>query len=103
MTMHQRLRPEVRHDQILTAALKLAARTHYSRITRDGIAEKAKCSTGLVTKYFTTMPQLRRAVMRAAVVRGVVPVIAQGIAAKDRHAMKVTGTVRKEALALLAA
>lgn len=103
MTMHQRLRPEVRHDQILTAALKLAAKTHYSRITRDGIAERAKCSTGLITKYFTTMPQLKRAVMRAAVKQGFVPVIAQGIADRDRHALKATGKVRKEALALLAA
>src|ERR1700761_1389168 len=101
--MHQRLRPEVRHDQILAAALKVAVKVGYQNITREAVAEKAKCATGLITHYFTTMKQLKRAVMRAAVVQSNVVVIAQGLTAKSKYALKAKSSDIREARKLLAA
>ena len=102
-SMKQRLRPEVRRDQILAAALVLVQAEGFSHITRDGIAAKAECSTGLVSRYFKTMPQLKRAVMRAAIKAKNAAVVAQGLGVRDPHAMKAPEDLKKQALALLAA
>lgn len=99
----QRLRPDDRRDQILTAAVKLAEEHGYSKITRDQIAAAAGCAPGLVSHYFATMPQLRRAIMRAAVKAVNLAVIAQGLGVGDPHAKKAPTDVKTKALKLLAA
>lgn len=101
--MKQRLRPEVRHDQILTAARKVACRVGYKNITREAVAEKAGCATGLITHYFTTMIQLRRAVIRAAVANDDVAIIAQGIEERSKYVAKAKPAALREARKLLAA
>lgn len=95
--MRKRLKPAHRRRQILDAALALAERQHYATMTRDGVAEAAGVSMGLVTRYFSTMPQLRRAVMRAAVADGNVAVVGQGLAHRDPQALKADATLRAAA------
>lgn len=73
------------------------------RITREGIARAAGVSDALVTYHLGTMADLRRAVMREAVRAECLPVIAQGITARDRHALKAAPELRQKALASLAA
>lgn len=81
----------------------MAEKNGYTRVTRDEVAAHAQCSPALVSHYLGTMPDLRRDVMRAAVKRGILPVIAQGLAAKDRHALKASEELKKAALATLVA
>ena len=97
-----RLEPEVRREQILASAVSLARRKGYSKITRDGIAEAAKCSTGLVTSRFGTMTALRRDIMREAIRLEILEILAQGLASRDRHAMKAPQELKDKAVALLA-
>lgn len=101
--MKQRLKPEDRKGQILAAAVKLAEGTNYTTITRDGVAGAAGVSMGLVTRYFGTMNQLRRAVMRAAVAEGNAVVVAQGLAQRDPQALKAAPELREAAGRKLAA
>lgn len=100
-----------RRAQILSAAMKLAVKRGYQNVTRDEIAAAAGVSAGLVNKYFSTMPQLRRDVMRAAVraastgqpgtavIPEMLTIVAQGIVARDRHALKAPDIVKNAALA----
>jgi len=81
----------------MTAALAVAERDGYMRMTRDAIAAEADCSPGLVSAYLGTMPAMRRAIMRAAVTRKVLPVVAQGLAMRDKHAMDAPEAVRAAA------
>lgn len=101
--MTQRLSPTDRKTKLLEAALAVAQRDGYDRMTRDAIAVKAGTSPALVSHSLGTMPQLRRTVMRAAVKQGVVAVIAQGLAVKDKHATGAPEALRKQAVELLAA
>lgn len=89
--------------QILAAALKMASRDGYTRITREGVARAAHVSEGLVTYHMGTMPELRRAIMREAVRTECLPVIAQGVAARDRHALKASPSLQRKALESLTA
>lgn len=88
---------------ILTAALKIAAKDGYQRITREAIANTAGVSEALVTYHLGTMPELRRAVMREAVRAECLPVIAQGLTARDRHALKAPRDLQVKALSSFAA
>lgn len=96
-----RANPVLRKKQILNAALECAKKTGYEKITRDEIAERANVSVGLVTRYFGTMKNLKRAVMRAAVNSGVYEVVAQGMANGDEQAKKATEEVKQKAIAHL--
>ena len=97
-----RINPELRKDQILNVAIDMAKEFGYHKITRDGICKNAGVSAGLISKYFNTMPQLRRAIMRAAVHKEIPEIIAQGIANSDDQAKKASPELKREALELIA-
>ena len=97
-----RLDPTVRKDQIITAAIELARRDGYENVRREGVAAQAGIAPGLVSKYWGTMPQLRRAIMRHAIEIEDLIVIAQGIARGDPCARKAPQKLKDRALAQLA-
>ena len=87
--MTKRLHPDDRKEQILAAALKVAGRPGgWAKLTRDAVAKEANCAEGLPSKYFGTMVAFRRAIMRAAIRDWNLSVIAQGLAAGYKVALK---------------
>jgi len=82
-------------------AMALAGRTGYNNIKRSDIASAAGVAEGLVSRYWGTMVQLRRAVMRRAVSESNLLIIAQGLAGGDAQARKVPESVRREAVSQL--
>ena len=92
------LKPEVRKEQILTAAIEVAERDGYMHMRRSDVADVAGCATGSVSRYFNTMHQLRRAVMREAVKSSNHRIVAQGLVANDNQAMKAPEEVKQAAL-----
>jgi archaeosine-15-forming tRNA-guanine transglycosylase len=97
------VRPSDRTDAILTAALHLAARHGYHTLTRDAIALAAGVSPAHVSARRGPMDAMRRSVMRAAVARRCVGVVAQGLAVKCKHAAKADKELRALAAAYVAA
>jgi AcrR family transcriptional regulator len=97
------MKPADRKKQILDVAVELSKKQGYQRVTRDDVARAAECACGLINRYFETMIQLRRAVMRAAVKQGVLEIVAQGIVAKDAQALKAPEELKQRALAALTA
>jgi AcrR family transcriptional regulator len=97
-----RLDPKERKSQLLDVALLHAQNKGLNGLRRDAIAADAGVSDGLVSRYFNTMKQLRRAVMRAAINRQILPIIAEGIALRDPDALKAPEELRTKALATLA-
>lgn len=100
--MTSKLEPAARKEQILTEALRQAAKCGYQNIKRADIARALGISTGLINKYFDSMHKLKCAVMREAIRVECLPVIAQGIALRDRRAMAVSDELQARALASLA-
>lgn len=88
-------------EQILTVALKLAEKKGYDKITRDELADKVGCATGLINHHYGTMNQLRRDIMRHAIKERILTVVAQGLAARDPFALKANDDLKKEALQTL--
>lgn len=100
-----RMKPADRKQAILEAALK-ATETHgFGAVRQKHIAEVAACSYGTVSLYFNTMPQMRRAIMRAAIKSNIVNIIAQGFGIGDPDAKKACGLspeLKAKVLAVLA-
>lgn len=98
----KRLQPADRKQQILDAALRVAARPGgWGRLTREAVAKEAACAEGLPSVYFGTMVNFKRAIMRAAITGRNLPIIAQGIASGDRCALKAPPQLRAEAMTSL--
>ena len=79
-----------RKQEILAAAVTVAFHTGWMKMTRSNVAFQAGVAEGLVNRYFSTMTQLRRAVMRHAVQNDMVKIVAEGIALRDAAAMKAS-------------
>ena len=99
MTKQTKLDARARRAAILAAALKLAPRIGYAHLTREDIASEAQMSPGLVSYHFGTMVDLRRAIMRESIRVECLAVIAQGVVARDRHALKAPPDLVDRALA----
>jgi hypothetical protein len=97
-----RANPELRKEHILNAALSVAIERGYGKMTRDHIADTAGCSVGLVSKYFGTMLNLKRDVMRAAIREEELGIVAEGLATGDKHARKAPQELKEKAVALFA-
>lgn len=89
------------NDEILAVALKLAQQDGYRDVTRERVAGKAGISPALVSVRLGTMIEFRRKLMRFAIAQGCLSVIAQGLAARDRHAMRAPDELKQKALASL--
>lgn len=101
--MSKRLKPQARKQEILTAAVAIAADKGYANVTRDDIAARIGVTGTAVQYHFSTMGQLRVAMMRHAVKTENLAVIAQGLAAKDVHAAKASAPLKKAAIKHLTA
>jgi AcrR family transcriptional regulator len=92
-----------RDDRILNAAVELAQESGYASLTRDAVARRAGVSDGSVSNAFGTVDALKAAVLRAAVARGLVVVIAQGLADKHPETAALPATLRTKVAAHLLA
>ncbi len=94
---------KVRKNQILEAGLELAREHGYQKVSREKIADKIGCSVGTITHRCGTMDAFRRSLMRLAVAREDLKVIAQGLVAGDRFAKAASDELKKRAMAAVAA
>lgn len=95
--MTKRLDPQVRKDQILAGAMKLAQKNGFDKVTREDVAKEVGIANGLVSRYWGTMAQLRRAIIREAITSENLTIIGQGLAARNGNALKAPEALREAA------
>lgn len=105
MKPQPKLDARVRMKQILDAALALACKGRsYTSLSRDEIARAAGIpSSSLIQYHFGTMPDFQRDIMREAIRRECLPVIAQGLAVGDKRCKKLDPELKAKALQALTA
>lgn len=92
---------EDRKRAILEAAISEAKEQGYQWITRDAVAKRAGVGAGSVNVAFGRMVELKRAVLREAVARRIVEIVAQGLADAHPIAKDAPSDLKQEAVALL--
>lgn len=98
-----RANPELRREQILAAAVTQAETVGIHKVTRNDVADRAGVSPALVSFHLGTLPNMNRAIMRAAIRTESVAIVAQGLAGGDPHAKNAPPELKERALAHLAA
>lgn len=101
--MTERKDPKRRTDELLMAALHIAAKGGWRTLTHQAVAEHAGVSPGLVVARLGTKTEMLRDVMRAAVRHRVARVVAEGLALGDIHARKADDALRQDCSALMRA
>ena len=102
--MSKKLPAEDRKRQILSAAVRVAARPGgWASMTRIAVANEAGLSEAMVSIHFGTMLNFRRSVMREAIRLSQLSIVAQGLASGDKCAQKADMALKQKALASLAA
>lgn len=69
-------------QRIIDAAVTLAKRSSYQKVTRTQIAHKLDCATGLVNYYCKDMAGLRKEIVRAAIDKRIGSILLQALVAK---------------------
>lgn len=95
-------RTDTRKAAILLAAMTEAGKHGYDRVTREAIAQRADCAPGLVSHYFGTMPQMKRAIMSEAIRTRNLRIVAQGLTTRHPKAMRAPLELRTAAAMTLA-
>lgn len=98
----KRVIPELRRKHILDAAIELAKTKGYKSISRDDVANSANIVPGLVSYYFQSIDLLRILVLKTAVKREVLEIVAQGLVQKDPIAIQAPSELKHRAIAYLA-
>lgn len=93
--------PKMRRNQILKAAVELAAELGYHKIRRFEVAKQAKVSSGLINFHFRTMEELKKSVMKYAIKNKNLKIIAQGIVLQDPQVLKLPDDVKQSAVKYL--
>lgn len=101
---HERARNmrDERNKKVLEAAIAEACEQGYQFITREAVAQRAGVSVGGVNNAFGTMLDLKRAVLRAAIERRILRIVAEGIAMGSPVVADLPPELRREALASVA-
>lgn len=94
----KRLDPKIRRKQILDVALALAERRGFGALTREAIAKAAGVTASLVSHYFISMASMRKAVMKEAVSRESLNIIAHGLTTNHIHTRKLGPDLKRRAL-----
>jgi AcrR family transcriptional regulator len=101
MSRAKRTRPAVRREQLIDAAIKISKEIGYNKLTRDKVMKEVGITVSLLSYYFPRMSDLKNAVMDAAVERGIVEVIAQGITLNDPRALTINPQTKLQVIAFM--
>ena len=96
-----RMQPTHRKEQILQAAVFLAASKGYRVITGPEVAQAAECAKGLVFHYFGSIDGLRKDIMQWAISNRNAEIVLQGLACGDPLAQSAPKDVKDLAKTLL--
>ena len=96
-------RVEERNRRVLETAIALASERGFANLFRGDVAEKAGVATGTVNNAYGDMDGLKSAVMAAAVERGLLNIVAAGLAERHPVARAAPAETKQAALDRLAA
>ncbi len=100
MTAKRKLAKD-RREEVITTAVQLSIMHGYTRVTRGMIAAAVCLTPQAIQHHIGTMENLRRDVMRRAIADKCLAVLAQGMANRDKHALKAPDELKALARAAL--
>ena len=94
MARAKRVERGVRIEEIVAAAIKLARRAGYHKVTQRDVAAQVRVSRTLITYYFPFIRDLHKAILATAIRDEILDIVMQGIATKDPLARNISDDLR---------
>lgn len=88
---------------MLDAAVSLALRVGYMNVTRKMLAERCETANSTVSYHFGSMEKLQTAIIKRAIEKRLLVVVAQGLTARDWHALRAPQELKDAAARIIAA
>ncbi len=101
MTKRRRLAPKDRKRELVDAGILAARRVGFNNLRREDAASVAGCVVGTISLHFNTLGQFKRAIMREAIKREELRIIAEGLAVRDANALKAPEELKRRAAGAL--
>lgn len=93
---------KTKKDKILSAAIAIAMRKNYGDVSAREVASVAETSNGTVYSCFKTMEGLQAAIVRAAIEKGYVKILADAFGRRDPVALaECPETLKQQAISHL--
>lgn len=80
-----RMNPSARKQQILNTAVDIAIEFGLRQLTRRAVANRMQCASALINHYFDGIENLRAAVLKTAIEKEVIPILAENFVAWGRE------------------
>jgi AcrR family transcriptional regulator len=90
-----------RMAQIINVALIHAEKIGYQSLSRKIVADLAGVTPSLIHYHFKSMGKFKKLLMKGAVTREILPIIAQGLSARDPIALKAPDELKKRVMLYL--
>jgi AcrR family transcriptional regulator len=87
---------ETQKPAILDAAVSIARDKGLHNFSRVHVAKKAKVAEATVSHHFGTMPELRTAIVKAAVEREILSILADARAGRESVGVPMSEELRKK-------
>lgn len=100
-TTYIRMKPAIRKQQILDAAVELAVEKGYRNITRKDVAIASKSASGLIGRYFKTVAGLKRAIVETAIEREIMPILAENLSIKGEETKSLSPELKEKVILYL--
>ena len=100
-TTYIRMKPAVRKQQILDAAIQLALQKGYRNISRQEVAIASKSASGLIGRYFKTVAGLKRSIVEAAIEREILPILAENLSIKGEETRSLSPELKEKVILYL--
>jgi len=93
-----RMNPIKRREQILATGLKFCEQNHYLTLTGNAIADKLGVRPSLTWHYFGDLKNFRRQILKEAIKRQNLTIIAQMMVKRDRALAKAPPELLQKAI-----
>lgn len=101
MEKTQRMEPKDRLNGLLTHGIELAAKHGHAKVTLTMLAKAANVTHGLITHYFKSADEMRLGIVREAIDREDVRVVAQALLLEDPVNIEISDALKNKAIAFL--
>lgn len=88
---------------MLDNAVSLAMRVGFQNVTRKMLAERSGTANSTVSYHFGSMEKLQAAIIRRAIEKRLLVVVAQGLTARECHALQAPQELKDAAARIIAA
>jgi hypothetical protein len=96
-----RMNPLARKQKILEAAIQIAIVSGYRNITRKEVSLLSGSASGLIGRYFNTVENLKKEVLKEAIKHEIMPILIENLSAREFDKIEISTELKQKIISYL--